>query len=70
MTLFPLSADPCFNTKPQLETLPGAYSILADRWHPSTVNLPVLPYKYYATARSAVTSTSGGYTVPMDWGSR
>lgn len=69
-TLFPLSTDPCFNTEPQLETLPGGvYSILSDRRHPSTLNLPLLPYRYYPTVRSGVTATSNGYSVPMDWGS-
>jgi uncharacterized protein len=68
-TLFPLSTDPCFDTQPQLQSLPGgAYTILSDRQHPSTVNLPLLPYGYYVTARSAVTATSNGFSVPMYWG--
>lgn len=68
-TLIPLSTDPCFNTKPQLQSLPGGvYSILSDRQHPSTINLPWLPYLYYTTARSAVTPTSNGYSVPIYWG--
>ena len=69
VTLFPLSTDPCFNTAPQLQTLPGGvYSILSDRQHPSSVNLPLLPYMYYPTAQSTVTPTSNGYSVPIDWG--
>jgi uncharacterized protein len=67
--LLPLSTDPCFNTEPQLRTLPGGvYTILTDRSHPSTLNLPLQPYRYYRTARSAVTATSGGYSVPLYWG--
>jgi uncharacterized protein len=61
--------EPCFNTTPQLETLPGGtYSILAGPRYPSAINLPLLPYMYFATAQSAVTPTSGGATEPMYWG--
>lgn len=68
-TLIPLSTDPCFNTQPQSQSLPGGvYSILSDHRHPSTVDLPLLPHQYYATARSDVTATSNGFSVPLYWG--
>ena len=61
--------EPCFNTTPQLETLPGGtYSILAGSRYPSAINLPLLPYMYFATAPSTVTPTSGGATEPIYWG--
>jgi uncharacterized protein len=64
-----LSSTVCFNTTPQLQTLPaGAYQILADRQYRSSINLPLLPYRHFETVRSAVTETSRGVEMPMDWG--
>lgn len=64
-----LTSDPCANTRPQLETLPGGeYTIATDRRHPSAVNLPMLPLDHFPTALSTVTPTSNGATIPIDWG--
>lgn len=61
--------EPCFNTTPQLATLPGGtYSIQAGPRYPSAINLPLLPYMYFPTALSAVTPTSGGASEPIYWG--
>lgn len=56
-----LSASPCYNTDPQEASLAGTTStILADPIHPSSVNLPLLPYLHFPTATTA--------TLPIDWG--
>ena len=63
------NAEPCYYTTPQQRTLPGGtYTLLSDAAHPSALNLPLLPYDYFPTARSAVTATSAGFSEPMDWG--
>lgn len=64
-----LTSDPCSNTRLQLETLPGGvYTIATDQAHPSAVNLPLLPLAHFPTAASAVTPTSQGATIPINWG--
>lgn len=64
-----LSSTPCFNSAPQLLSLSGgAYTILADIRHRSSVNLPLLRYHHFKTTRSAVTETSPNTEIPMDWG--
>ncbi len=56
-----LSSSPCFNTDPQEASLAGTKStILADPAHPSSINLPLLPYGHFPTATSE--------TLPIDWG--
>jgi uncharacterized protein len=63
------STEPCYNTAPQKQTLPGGtYSIRTDRQHPSALSLPLLPYEQFRTANSRVTPTSGGIVEPLDWG--
>jgi predicted acyl esterase len=67
----PLSTlpQPCFLTAPQKQTLPGgAYQVDHSRLHPSSINLPLLPYGIFRTAASAVTPTSGGVVESLDWG--
>jgi predicted acyl esterase len=56
-----LSGSPCYNTDPQEASLAGTtYASLADPTHPSSVNLPLLPYLHFPTATTA--------TLPIDWG--
>jgi len=46
-----LGTDPCFFTPQQLKTLPGGvYTIRTGRQTPSALNLPLLPYRFFATA--------------------
>jgi uncharacterized protein len=61
--------DPCYLTAPQQHTVPGGtYSVQRSSRYPSVVNLPLLPYGYFTTARSGPTSTSKGVDEPLDWG--
>jgi predicted acyl esterase len=60
---------PCALNGPQQRTVPGgAYQIHRGSLRPSSVNLPLLPFGYFATAASGVTPTSGGLSEPLDWG--
>jgi uncharacterized protein len=54
------SEAPCAPTPQQTQTLPGTYTLLADPRMPSAINLPVLPYNYFASA--------GNGPEPLDWG--
>jgi predicted acyl esterase len=66
-----LASDPCYLTAPQMQTLPGGvYQIRRgpSSLAASSINVPVVPYKFFATAAGGVTSTSGGYSEPLDWG--
>jgi uncharacterized protein len=62
--------DPCVPTAPQAATLPrGVYTIHYGKRTASSLNLPLLPYGFFATATGGVTATSGGANVPLDWSS-
>ena len=54
------SEDPCSPTPQQAQTLPGTYTLLANPRMPSAINLPLLPYNYFAPA--------GNGLEPLDWG--
>jgi len=75
-----LVSEPCRLTVPQQETLPGGtYKILYGSGHPSTLNLPQLPWQAFPAVRAgtppadwadgAQTSPEHGFTLPLDWGS-
>jgi predicted acyl esterase len=58
----------CFNTTPQLSSLSGGtYSIQKSATYPSALVVPLLPIDDFKPARAALTPTSGGYIVPLDW---
>lgn len=60
--------EPCYNTAPQLDTLPGGtYSLQLGGQYDSHINLPLLPYGCLASVRDGVTPTSDGATEPLDW---
>lgn len=62
------TTEPCYNTAPQLETLPGGtYTLQFGGQHDSHVNLPLLPYGCLGAVRSAETPTSKGAIEPLDW---
>jgi predicted acyl esterase len=42
-----LGVHPCFPTEPQLQSLPGTYTILRGNGSQSAVNLPLLPYGFF-----------------------
>jgi predicted acyl esterase len=42
-----LGVRPCFPTASQLRTFPGTYTILRGKGRQSTLNLPLLPYKFF-----------------------
>jgi uncharacterized protein len=66
---FVLQSDPCYLTAPQLLTVPGGiYQIQVGGRSGSSVQLPLLPYQFFATAFSGPTATSGGNSVPLYWG--
>ena len=75
-----LVSEPCRLTMPQQKTLPGGtYKILYGPQHPSTLNLPQLPWQAFPAVRAgtppadwidgAQTSPERGFTLPLDWGS-
>jgi predicted acyl esterase len=47
----------------------GRYTIAWGGAERSAVNLPLLPYRVFATVRSGVTPTSGSTALPLDWAS-
>ncbi|WP_321792519.1 CocE/NonD family hydrolase [Burkholderia pyrrocinia] len=85
-TLCPASGTPPFNgtepcrlTSPQQATLPGGvYNVLHGAQWPSTINLPLLPWKILPAVAGGSTPTAwdestrsyvtNGFTLPLDWG--
>jgi predicted acyl esterase len=63
-----LGSDPCFFTTPQLQTLPGTYTVHFGGANPSRLNLPLVDPASFATAAAGITPTSGAYVQPLDWG--
>ncbi len=63
----PLGNDACAYTAPELQTLPGVYTVYHGPSMGSTVNLPLLPYRYFATVNGGPTPDST-VTQPLDWG--
>ncbi len=72
-------SEPCRLTAPQQATLPGGvYRIGFGEGQPSSLNLPLLPYRAFATAESGPTPTRwdetnrrmapATTTLPLDWG--
>jgi hypothetical protein len=46
----------------------GIYDVQRGSWSASSVEVPFLPYQFFATALSGPTPTSGGQSVPLYWG--
>jgi hypothetical protein len=57
-------SEPCLLTAPQTKTLPGGAYVITDGF----INLPLLPRGGFASAASGPTPTSGGVSLPLDWG--
>lgn len=74
----PFISEPCRLTAPQERTLPGGtYTILSGPEHPSALNLPLLPWRAFPTARSGPAPSPAerpgspgarSFTLPLDWG--
>jgi predicted acyl esterase len=64
-----LADNPCVYTPPEAQSLPGQYTVKYGPGSNSMVNLPLLPYHYFATALSGATPDSSGTVQPLDWGS-
>ncbi len=61
--------QPCYLTAPQTDTLSGGqYVLYHSVRYPSALNLPVVPFSAFTTARSGVTPTSSGVAEPLTWG--
>lgn len=64
-----IQTNPCFYTPQQRETLAGGiYELLFGPELDSAISLPLLPHGHFPTRRSGLTPTSGGETMPLDWG--
>jgi hypothetical protein len=55
-----VSGDPCYPTAPQLQTLPGTYTIEHGPSAPASISLPMLPYGSFPY--------TGSGKIPTDWG--
>ena len=62
---------PCAFTAPVQVTMPGGvYTLKRTQMSPSSVNLPLLPYKCLDEVSSGKTGASGNFTMPLDWSSK
>jgi predicted acyl esterase len=60
----------CLPRPSTLTTLAGGeYTIRAGGHHRSSVNLPLMPRRAFATVRSGATPTSDSVVLPLDWSS-